>query len=227
VIRERRNHARIVTKGALVMHVAGVPQHGRIVDISAGGVSVLTSVTPPERWLARMVDLELRLDGASAEWLTGTARVLRIRADGLALAFTTMPPALVRILDELGHAARTRRRRLVVVLIDTDPVRRAAMMAGFREVGCTVVEAASPLEAIVRLGEATFEPDVIAIADSHPAGAADDLRAFARQNHPHAKLVTIVDEQGIDGLANWVASADPHSDLAQRIRDMLSRVLTA
>ena len=226
--RDRRRHARISAKGAVVIHVGEIAHHGRIADVSGGGVLVVTPVTPPERWLGRNVDVEIRLDDAQAEWLRGTARIVRICADGLALAFEQVPPTLVRVLDELGDASRARHRMLAVVLIDTDPVRRSAMVAGFRKVGCAVVEAASPLEAIVRLGESSFEPDVIAIADSDPGASANELRAFTQQHHPNAKLVTIGDERGSsDAARSWVSSDDTAADLPQRIRAMLSRVIGA
>lgn len=226
MIRERRGHARIVAKGTVVLHVAGVAHNGRIVNIAEGGMSIVTAVTPPQRWLGRTIDVQLRLDGASAEWLRGSGRVVRIRADGLALAFATAPPFLGRVLDELSDASHARRRVLTVVLVDTDPARREAMCVGFRGAGCVVIDAASPLEAIVRLGESSFEPDVIAIADSQPSASADNLREFARQYHPHAKLVTIVNERVTsDGVPSWVSASDPEADLSQRIRAVLSRVL--
>lgn len=227
MIRERRRHARIVAKGTVVLHVAGAAHNGRIVNIAEGGMSIVTSVTPPERWLGRTIDVELRLDAASAEWVRGTGRVIRIRADGLAVAFASTPPLLTRVLDELSDASHVRRRVLAVVLVDTDRARREAMVAGFRGAGCNVVDAASSLEAIVRLGESSFEPDVIAIADSQPSASADDLREFARQHHPHAKLVTIVNERVTsDGVPSWVSASDPDADLSQRIRAVLSRVLS-
>jgi hypothetical protein len=98
------------------------------------------------------------------------------------------------------------------------------MTAGFRATGCGVIEAATPLEAIVRLGESSFEPDVIAIADSHPAAAADEMRDFVERNHPNAKLVTIGDALlQPDGIVHWLSSADPASDLPDRIREVLVR----
>jgi len=224
-IRDRRQHVRIKAKGAVVLRVAATPRNGRIVDVSAGGLLIVTHVTPPESWLGRTVEVEIRLDDARSEWMHGSGRVVRICADGLAFAFEQVPPSFVRVLDELGHASRTRRRTLAVVLIDADPVRRSAMVTGFREVGCAVVEATTPLEAIVRLGESSFEPDVIAIADSQPAAGADALRAFTQQNHPHAKLVTIGNERAAtDALQSWLSSEDPAADLPQRIRAMLSRL---
>ncbi len=77
---------------------------------------------------------------------------------------------------------------------------------------------------IVRLGESSFEPDVIAIADSHPATAADEMRSFVERYHPNAKLVTIGDSVlQPDGIAHWLSSADPASDLPVRIREVLVR----
>jgi len=227
-MRDRRRHVRIKAKGAVVLHVAATPRHGRIADVSAGGLLIVTHVTPPESWLGRTVEVEIRLDDARSEWLRGSGRVVRICADGLAFAFDQTPPSYVRVLDELGDASRTRRRMLAVVLIDPDAARRSAMVTGFRQVGCAVVEATTPLEAIVRLGESSFEPDVIAIADSQPAAAANALRAFTQQNHPQAKLVTIGDERGAaDALASWLSSDDTAADLPQRIRAMLSRLIGA
>src|SRR5205814_3996243 len=104
------------------------------------------------------------------------------------------PAVLLHMIDQIATAARARDRVLAVVLIDTHAQRRSAMAAGFRATGCNVVEAATPLEAIVRLGESSFEPDVIAIADSDPPTAADDMRAFVERDHPRSKVITIGDE---------------------------------
>jgi CheY-like chemotaxis protein len=214
MIEERRRHPRIDAKGTVVVGALGFRHHARLVNVSGGGLFALTSVTAPERWLSRVVDTELRLDAASAEWLVGAARVVRVRSDAIALAFETAPPRLGAVLDELTGAWHVRQRMLAVVLIDTDSARRSTIASGFRMVGCSVVEAASPLEAIVRLGESSFEPDVIAIADT--AGtAADDLRAFVRHNHPSAKLI-VIDE--LLGLPTGV-------DLLGRVRALLSRAL--
>lgn len=226
MIRERRRFARTIAKGAVVVHVAGATQNGRIVDVAEGGVLVGTSVTPPERWLGRAADVELRFDTGGGDWLRGSARVVRIAAGGLALTFLEAPSALGRALDELRGASRNRQRSLAVVVIDTDSSRRASMVRAFRSIGCAIVEAGTPLEAIVRLGESSFEPDVIAVADSSPALGAEDLRRFVEEHHPGVSLVRILGGDGpADGSPGWVSASDPRADLPQRVRELLSRVL--
>jgi hypothetical protein len=98
------------------------------------------------------------------------------------------------------------------------------MAEAFRATGCAVVDVSTPLEAIVRLGEFHFEPDIIAIADSLPETIAGELRAFTNVEHPRAKLITIGDDV-IEpaGLAHWLSSDDPDDDLAKRVRELLLR----
>lgn len=220
---ERRRHARIVAKGAVSLRSFDHAQRGRIVNLGAGGMYMLTSVTAPDRLLRRTVELEIRLDGGLAEWLQGSGEVVRISAQGLAVAFATPPTALMGMIDQLQTAARASARVMSVVLIDSDDSRRSAMAAAFRATGCAVVEAATPLEAIVRLGETTFEPDVIAVADSQ-SSAANDMRTFVEREHPGAKLVTISDELfAPDGIAHWLSSTASYVDLPGRIREVLVR----
>lgn len=218
---ERRNDARISAKGTLTLRAFGHEHHARIANIGIGGAYALTSVSVPDRLLARKVDIEVRLDAGHQEWWQATGRVMRIYADGIAIAFDTLAPALLRTLDELATASRAHQRVVNVVLIDADPQRRSAMAAGFRSTGCAVVEAASSLEAIVRLGEAPFEPDVIAIASSESLDAAD-MRKFVERDHPKVKVIAIGEELlKPDGFANWLSSSNPNADLPLRVRDAL------
>ena len=157
---ERRRHPRIIPKGALLFRTLGHEQRGRIANVSEGGVYVVTSATAPEELLARNVELEIRLDAGHAAWLRATGQIVRIDQDGLAISFDLLAAPLLRMIDELSTASRAHDRIITVVLIDADDQRRSGMAAGFRATGCTVIEAATPLEAIVRLGESSFEPDV-------------------------------------------------------------------
>jgi hypothetical protein len=185
---------------------------------------VATKITAPERLLARPVEIEIRLDGMGAQWLRASGRIVRIAAEGIAVAFDGLPAVLLRLIDEMLTASRARLRVISVVLIDVDPQRRAAIATGFRTAGCFVVETSTPLEALVRLGESSFEPDLIAIADSIPSTVAGELRTFVEREHSRVKLVTIGDdaiEPG--GVEHWLSSADPKSDLPNRIREVLGR----
>jgi len=219
---ERRRHTRIAAKGTIAFQLLDHEQRGRIANVSEGGLFVLTNVGAPNRLLARTVDLELRLDAGQAEWLRAAGRVIRLRPEGFAIAFDIPPPGFLRMIDEVTTASRARERIISVVLIDGDEQRRSAMAAGFRSTGCTVIEASTPLEAIVRLGESSFEPDAIALANSCPSNEAKQMREFIERDHPSVKLITIGDDVlDPDGFANWLSSANPDADLPARVRDAL------
>jgi hypothetical protein len=219
---ERRRHERIAAKGTLILRGHEQDQRGRIANISRGGVYVVTKVATPDRMLARTVDVEIRLDAGHAEWIRTSARVTRLRANGLAMAFDTLAPALRKVIDDLSSSAHARARVVTVVLIDANERRRGTIAAGFRSTGCHVIEASQPLEAIVRLGESSFEPNVVAIADTATTTHADDMRRFVEAYHPTARLITIGDEIfQPDGLAHWISSNNPDDDLARRVREAL------
>jgi hypothetical protein len=219
---DRRQHARIEPKGTVTLHALGNVHHGRLVNIAAGGMCVATQITVPDQVLGRVVDLELRLDGPLAAWQRLTGRVSWIDGDVVAIEFDPpTAPTLLRMLDDLATASHASARVISVVLIDADPARREQIAAGFRVTGCRVIEAATALEAIVRLGESQFEPDVIAVADPQ-SDATHEMRAFIEREHPSSLLVTIGPEL-LDpaGLANWLSSEDAAADLPARIRSLL------
>jgi CheY-like chemotaxis protein len=221
---ERRHHARIEPKGTAVILAGEYVQRGRIANLSEGGMLVTTAVSAPARLLARPVEMELRLDGRLDQWIRVSGKIVRLGAERLAVTFDSLPSILLRLIDEMTAASRNRKRVLSIVLVDEDLDRRALIAEGFRAVGCGIVEASTPLEAIVRLGETSFEPDLIAVADSIPAQASDTLREFVDREHPQVKLVTISND-AIEpaGIANWLSSTDPNDDLITRIRDLLVR----
>ena len=221
---DRRQHIRIAPKGAVILTSGDRTLRGRITNLGQGGLLVATTVEDPDQWLGRGVEVALRLDGQSAEWLRASGRILRIAAEGIAILFDRIPEELVRMIDEMSAASRSHLRILSAVLVDADSSRRAAMAEGFRAAGCRVIETSTPLETIVRLGESSFEPDLIVIADSAPAIVSDDLRRFMERNHPRAKLVTIGDETiEPSGSLHWLSSADPSSDLEARVCEILGR----
>ena len=75
-------------------------------------------------------------------------------------------------------------------------------------------------------GESSFEPDVIAVADSIPATTANEMREFVGRNHPHVKLVSITDV--IDPSVNifQLTPEDLRGNLTGAIRRVLGRTRT-
>jgi CheY-like chemotaxis protein len=148
-------------------------------------------------------------------------RVTGIVAGGAAIVFA-VPTALLHMIDRLTTASHASARVISVVLIDADTARRATIAAGFCAAGYQVVEVATQLEAIVRLGESHFEPDIIAVANTQPVTAADELCAFVEHYHPSSMLVTIgqelLDPAGFD---NWLSDTTATADLLARIRELL------
>ena len=221
---ERRKHVRIAPKGTVILETSGHSQRGRIANLSEGGMLVATQVTPPGPLLGRNVSFDLRLDGQLADWLRGSGRIIRITGAGTAISFHSLPPTLIRMIDDMSRNSRASLRTLSVMLIDADNERRILMALAFRDAGCRVIEGATSLEAIVRLGESAFEPDLIAIGDSVQPAVAAELRQFVEREHPDAKLVTIGDDVVEPaGIAHWLSSDNPRDDLPERIRTLLFR----
>ena len=219
---ERRQHQRVAPKGAVVLVAGEQRQRGRIANVSIGGMLASTTMAP--EFLGHAIAIELRLDDRLASWLHLSGKIVRITEDSVAVTFDAVPAAFARVLEDISRAAHADRRVLSMVLIDATTPRRLRMAEGFRAAGCQVIDVSSALEAIVRLGEASFEPELIAIADSIPSQTSHDLRAFVEREHPRAKLVTIGDEvTDPGGLLHWLSSADPGSDLTARVRHVLSR----
>jgi hypothetical protein len=196
---------------------------GRIANLSRAGLSMTTPVPAPARLLDSPADIDLRLDDRHSTWLELHGRVLRLDADSVALALDVVPAPVLQIIDDIVMASHHHQRVLSIVLVDATPGRRIEMTEAFRAAGCGVIDVSTPLEAIVRLGESHFEPDLIAIADSSPAAVSDELRRFVDTEHPRAKLVTISDAASEPtGLLHWLSAADPAGDLATRIRKVLT-----
>lgn len=225
-IAERRKQVRIALKGTAILLAGEHAVRARIVNLSEDGFYATTLVTPPSRLLGRSVDIELRLDDPFSQWIRLEGKILRIGNGSVAVSVSAIP-ALRRLVQGVTSASRARERVISVILIDEDTERRNVLAHGFQLVGCSLIEAATSLEAIVRLGESSFEPDVIAVADSIPAATANDMREFVARNHPHVKLVSITDV--IDPRLNifQLTPEDLSGNLADAIRRVLGRTRSA
>jgi hypothetical protein len=221
---ERRSAIRIAPKGSVILKLGGHVECGRVANISRYGLLAVLRDAPDPLIATGELEIEIRLDGAASGWLVLFGRVLRIVGHDVAITFDRVPPAFVDLMDNSSTASHGHRRVISVVLVDEIPERRLAIAEAFRAVGCAVVDVATPLHAIVRLGDSDFEPDLIAIADSLASGTADELRRFVEHDHPNAKLVSISDaavQPDGAGIAHWLSSVQ--LDLLARIRELLAR----
>jgi hypothetical protein len=220
---ERRREPRICPKGTVLVRADTYLIRGRIANLSRSGLLAITPITTPERLLGARVEVSFRLDGAGASWLELRGRLMRIGAGSLALALDIVPLSFTRILDQTLSRSPRHDRSLSMILVDATFARRTEMAEAFRAAGCDVLDVSTPLEAVVRLGESEFEPDLIAIADSLPASISDELRRFVDVEHPHVLLVRIGDAVSTpEGLAHWLSAANAGNDLSQRVRDVLT-----
>jgi hypothetical protein len=206
----------------MILTAAAWGKRGRVVNISSSGA--LLEVPAPAGLSGDKVAVEIRLDGPQRDWMRLTGRVMRMEAGRIAVAFEDKPSEFDDLMADITSASRTNDRWLSVVMIDATESRRVAMAEAFRAAGCDVIDVATPLAAIVELGESHFEPDLIAIADSLPSTVSEELRRFVETDHPEVKLVRITDDS-IEpvGLAHWLSTTNPDDDLLARIRAVLGR----
>lgn len=178
-----RARGRVVVQGS-----AG--GRGKVVDVSTSGVRFRLAGPAGEYRVADRLSLDLRFDGARGGWWTITGRVVRCDADGqIAICFEAVPSDFATWIDAELHAAREAEDVDHVLLVDPMPLRRIETARTLRDAGRRVSEAATPLDAIDRLGESRYNPRLAAIADTVPASIANELRAYLRREHPAIGLV--------------------------------------
>ena len=224
-IHDRRAVARVALKGTTILRSGSFLLRGRIANLSRSGVCTNTRTTAPERLLGAQVEIMIRLDAGDSSWLACKGRLVRIGATSMAVTLEHTPSGFDRLLDEMHAVADRNDHMISVVLVDEVVERRRSMAQAFRDSGCLVIEAATPLEAIVRLGEADFEPHLIAVADSLATSISEELRRFVENEHPRTMLVAIGrGEDAPHGTLHWLSSSDLANDLDDRVRAVLSRL---
>lgn len=221
---ERRSSVRISPKGSVVVLAGEHVEPGRVANLSSSGLLAITSGSPSEISVGAEVEIELRLDAGSSEWLRLAGRVVRVDGRAIAFAFAAGSEPFAQLISASVSASGEHQLAWSVVLIDAAAERRGRLAEAFRTAGCVVVEVSTPLEAIVRLGESPFEPELVAIGDSLPSSVAGDLRSFIEREHPRAKLVTVGDDVvAPPGPSCWLSASDEDGDLPARIRELLRR----
>ncbi|MGN6110083.1 MAG: PilZ domain-containing protein [Kofleriaceae bacterium] len=186
---ERRIARRIQPKGAVMLELDGRIVHGRISNLSATGLLVALEDADCVRPLDPRLVLQVRLDNPVSSWIELEGHVVRIEECALAIELDHATPAYDALIGSEQVAAAQNRRTPCAVVVGSDEARRRPVVDRLRSVGYVIVEAATPLEAVVRVGEASYEPQVIAVAETMLQSNADELRSFMLREHPDAEIL--------------------------------------
>jgi hypothetical protein len=220
---ELRGALRVRAKGSIRIHCGNRVISGRVVDLAVGGVCMRTEL--PIGLLGLLggrVRVDLRLDGGASRHLALLGRVLRVSIPTLqmAIGFDAAPDDFEdcvqdELLAAVEHDALPR-----MILVDTVGERRHKIASAFRNAGCHVTEASTPLGAIAHLAGSRFELGLIAIADTVP----EELRQFLLEEHPGAHMVAIGSSAAHRSPAeSWLCPTNGRGDLQTRV----GRVMTA
>lgn len=197
---ERRQHARVPASGSIVFRCHGQRVHGRLRTISEVAVEVacplgFTSLGEP-------IEFGLRFDGPAGGWLVVRGRITHVRAASrtIVIALSQPEPEIAARIADWQRDLRGGPAPHQVIVADNDRERRTLTAAAFRERGCDVVEAATPLEVLYHLGNGRSHSDVIAVAGTTPPSTGDELRQYLALSQPGSLVVRVSDES-LDALA--------------------------
>ena len=222
-----RRAMRVRSKASICIHCGARVIRGRVVDLAVGGVCVRTDLAfALVGLIGTLVRVDLRLDACASTRFALLGRVLRVSppTGHIALRFDAVPEGFEDFVQDELLAAVVHDSLPRMILVDTRCKRRNTIANAFRNAGCDVTEASTPLEAIAYLGESRFELGLIAIADTVPETVAEELREFLLVEHPGAHMVAIGKSAAHRGPAeSWLCSTNARDDLQTRV----SRVITA
>jgi CheY-like chemotaxis protein len=188
--RERRRWFRVSARGSVVLHAASVAR-GRVIDLSSGGMRVGLMGTNGFR-SDDAVDLDVHLDGVAATWVPLHGTVVRVdHGREIAVRFDAVPADFEDAVEDEILADVESERVAQVLLVDPDATRRRPLAEALRRNGCHVVELATPLEVIQRIGESHTHAWLIAIAETFPETVAEELRSYLAGTKTRAELIVV------------------------------------
>jgi hypothetical protein len=190
--RERRHSGRVRSTGTAIVY-GSCAAHGRIVDVGIRGLSLLLDAgAAPD--VGERVRLDVRLDGVG-RWLGLTGSVARVDArhfrTALVIELAVVPQDFEDLVQDELLSALECARMPWILLVDGARARRARVAAAFRAIGCHVIEASSPLEAIAEIDQSRRHLWAIVIGDTKPASHADELRRFFAETYPGVSVIDV------------------------------------
>lgn len=223
---EQRRTMRVRSKGWIQVYRGAQTINGRVVDLGAGGVSMLAdSTTGLDALAGSSVDVDLRLDESATMLFSLNGRVVRASSATGIVAIELLDVGILfeRAVARELHSATAYDASPHVILVDAPSAQRDSIAKAFRAGGCDVTEVSTPWEAIAHIDRGQFEPAVIAIADTQPEEVAEELREFLSAEHPEAHMVAIgrspLDR---DPAGSWLSGSDPNFDVVVRVGRVIS-----
>lgn len=220
---ERRRHDRAEVDGCVVVHVPGGEVHGKIVNLSCGGILVreVDEAPPLASGLPVLVELELDRLG----WATQAGTVVRSSDGETAIAFQRLAPELGDVIASEVTAATDAKTNPRVVVVDPQPARRRRITDALREAGARSLEASTPLEAVDLIERSRVRVQAVAIAErTRSQTDSDELVGYLAENHPDVRLAVIGERPANPRVGVAQLPSDEHADFRGPVRELLKRV---
>lgn len=191
---ERRRAARVSPRGTAILHGELLTVTASIINIGDGGIYVQADYLPDlAPWVDADVTVEIQVQ--NRRWVTVAGRVARVDSNlgALAVKFEQTPPEFRELVTMEVLADVERDLVPFILLVDAAAGRRMSIADAFRSANNHVVEAATPFDAMMRLCESEYAPEIIAIADTISEDIAAELRELimrAQEQDPATPRMT-------------------------------------
>jgi hypothetical protein len=202
---DRRQQVRVIANGSVIVRGRDTV-HGRLANISSGGMLVRRTEPTPRCASGEQVEAELHLDRSGATWLQFRGEIVRSDPAEFAISFLAVPLDFTAVVQDAVVTAFASAASPHVLLVDPDAPRRAPFAALLRRAGCQVAEAATPLDAIAHLGGSAIHSWVVAIASTVPSSIAGELQRFLIQSDAPVEVRMLRDDSPTSSLAWFTAS---------------------
>jgi hypothetical protein len=187
----RRRSYRAGVHGCAIVHApGGIALRCEVIDLSLGGVRLVTMVADDPR-LSTGTEVAIELECCGAGWVTQRGVVTRHHRAQLVVEFYALSAEVEDLIEDeiLGAVEAERAPRVVVV--DGAEERRHQVADQLRRLGCCSLEAATPLEAIELIERSRNHVCAVALSESLTQTQADELVEYLHDAHPEVRVARI------------------------------------
>lgn len=187
---ERREPARVHAHGSVMLRDGDHELHGRLMMLGRSDLEMRCDLdVDPLDLVGRPVYLSLWWDQVGSWYAArGQVRQARVESHSLVVSVEETSPDLLAAIDRV-LAVDDERRAVGVMVVDARDERRRELARRFRELGCTVIEATSKVEALQCVRSTHF--DVILVADTTPENVGQDLREYLALVYPSSLVLPV------------------------------------